>query len=85
MKVVGYAHYEGVNKETNISYSGVSVYVVSPIDPKHGEGIRTLDKLNIPTQKVERLVPSGLPSLIGKEISVLYDQYKKVAAIEILK
>lgn len=83
MKIVGYSSYAFTPKGEKHEITGITFYTEDPIPPNRGVGVQT-GKLSLSDNQISKL-GLNVQNLIGKEVSVAYNQFGKPQDIQILK
>lgn len=82
LTVVGFEKYSFTPKEGSQIIHGYTFYCTSPINEILGQGVKTI-KFSLSESKIE-LLPVSLDKLIGKQIEIYYNMYRKPEFINLV-
>ena len=84
MKIIGYVRSDFVSKKDGKKVEGYATFISEPIPAEaDGGGVR-VEEVYLSLAKLDSL-SMDLPSLLGHEVSLLYNKYGTVARIEVSK
>lgn len=85
VKIVGVRQYKVTDKETNQINTGCTFFFEEPIEHAFGKGLAT-GKFSLSTKKITENCPDGdAYNMIGKVVTVYYNQYKSIERVIIEK
>lgn len=82
MKIIGYRRNDFVTKEGR-PVTGCRIYLATEIDSEHGEGVSVRDIYLSDAKMAELKV--NLRDLMGHEVKIYYNEFKKPETIVVLE
>ncbi len=83
LTITGYEKYEFTSKDTNEPLSGYTFFGTFPINENRGLGVK-FEKFSLSSDKVLTQLPVEPEELIGRQVQVLYNQYRKAEVVKLI-